>query len=254
MEIEVVHLAVDNPAVLYRRYPGRDFVQPCFVALDLADGALSADYDGEVSGNTPESVYHGRVLRWEIPVLTAQAANELLDDLAAAAQRVLDGASIEWNGSSNVVRLTAEALAAEEEATALCAAADRAKVVEFGAEHWFSEGRPPAVEAIATDVELEESAQELQADAQSQAVTDDSGDYIVLGGLVDYLAARRAQAREEVEEQLEAAAQTLTEITRRRDTLVRAASMWLSSRQVGDLACLSHTHVQRIVRYEQNAD
>jgi len=63
--------------------------------LDLADGELYADY--RATNDTPGRVWLGQVRTWEIPPLVADAANELMQDIAPLAQRILDGSDIEVN-------------------------------------------------------------------------------------------------------------------------------------------------------------
>ncbi|MFE1358873.1 helix-turn-helix domain-containing protein [Streptomyces harbinensis] len=100
---------------LHRHYSREHKAQPTYIELDLEDGVMLADYDSEVGGGSPEAVHHGRVRRYRIPVLTAAAANSLMEELKPLAQRVLDGATIEWDGSNKVGRLNDDAAQAEAE-------------------------------------------------------------------------------------------------------------------------------------------
>src|SRR5690606_13306206 len=83
---------VVEPTALYCRYGNNYEPQPVYVALDLEDGALYADYQ---AGGTPMRVWLGQVRTWSIPPLVADAANALLREIAPLAQRILDGSSIE---------------------------------------------------------------------------------------------------------------------------------------------------------------
>ena len=116
--VQVHH--VTGPTDLYCQYSGQYQRQAAFVALSLETGSLWADYDGEIGNAVPFDVWHRRVLRWYIPALRAEAANALLDEIAPLAQRVLDGASIEWNGHNMVGRLTTDADAAAIEIDHAC--------------------------------------------------------------------------------------------------------------------------------------
>src|SRR5690606_1655454 len=83
---------VAEPTALYCRYAASYQPQPVYVALDLADGALYADYQ---AGGTPMRVWLGQVRTWSIPPLVGDEATALLEHIAPLAQRVLDGSDIE---------------------------------------------------------------------------------------------------------------------------------------------------------------
>lgn len=259
MQLQTTRLDETNPTTLYRHYAGELESQGCYVSLDLEDGELTADWNGEIGNSVPESVWNGRKLRWGIPCLTSTAANKLLDELAPIAQRILDGATIEWDGNNNVGQLTEAAQVAAEELAEACAAACEdgryARIAEYEAADWYSEGEPPAVTAAMTDDELDALAEQLQADDAGtdtdQTFTDNPGDYVVLTGLDDYLANLRATAREVAEDELQEAAEAVAEATERRDELVAIVSAWRPSRVVGEMVNLSHTQVQRIVKEQQ---
>ncbi|MEW1912529.1 hypothetical protein AB0442_29520 [Kitasatospora sp. NPDC085895] len=114
---------VTRSAELHRRYHGQSQAQPVYVELGLGDGVLLASYDAEVGGGRPAEVHHGIDWRWTIPILQAEAANELLDELAPLAQQVLDGSEVVWDGHNRVGRiLTDEAQAAFDAIGERCAA------------------------------------------------------------------------------------------------------------------------------------
>ncbi|MFX4303014.1 hypothetical protein ACOJUR_12280 [Alicyclobacillus tolerans] len=50
---------------VYMHYQGQYDVQPAFIALDEY-GNVSADYSTEIGNGVPESVYHGRTIRFPI--------------------------------------------------------------------------------------------------------------------------------------------------------------------------------------------
>src|SRR5690606_3153876 len=79
---------VAEPDALYCRYKNNYEPQPVYINLDLADGALYADY--RATNDTPMRVWLGQVRAWEIPPLVADAANKLMQDIAPLAQRILD--------------------------------------------------------------------------------------------------------------------------------------------------------------------
>lgn len=110
---------------LYHRYPGQTEEQGCYVELTPEDDTptLSASWNGEIGNAVPARVWHGRILRWGIPCLTADAANRLLDKLLPLARRVVSGYSCGWNGSSHVGELDDLAQQASDKIERLCAEA-----------------------------------------------------------------------------------------------------------------------------------
>src|SRR5689334_13481078 len=128
LTINPVKLHEGDPAALHCHYPTQNDPQPCCLILDLEDGDLTATYNPNIDGGVTTREWNGIVRSWSIPCLTAASANRLIDDVAPIAQRILDGATVEWDGSNHVGRLNADASeAAEELATtlaALCECAD----------------------------------------------------------------------------------------------------------------------------------
>jgi hypothetical protein len=104
---------VEQWDALYRRYPGRPQPQPCYIELNCAFGVMQAEYDARITA-VPMSVWHGHIRRYGIPCLTADAANELMDEIAPLAQQVLDGYESEWDGSNLIAAFDEDAQQAEE--------------------------------------------------------------------------------------------------------------------------------------------
>lgn len=104
-----------EPTELYRHYDGQTEPQPAYIELDLKSEKLYADYDGEIGGATPFSVHYGFDRRWGIPVLTVEAANRVLHEIAPLADRILADWEEEWDGNNMVAVLGEDAQAAEEE-------------------------------------------------------------------------------------------------------------------------------------------
>lgn len=116
MEVTVNKLDESEPHQLYHRYPGQTNPQGCYIELDTRTGEWTADYNAEIGNAVPMDVWHSRTLRFRLgAVPNAAHANRLLEELAPLAQRILDGASVEWDGSNLVGRFTADAQAAENE-------------------------------------------------------------------------------------------------------------------------------------------
>lgn len=100
---------------LFRQYHGQSEPQPAYLELDLRDGTLLADYDSEVGSAAPYAVWHGFERRWGIPVLTGEAANRVMAEIAGLAGRILADYEEHWDGRNTVARLGEDAQAAEDE-------------------------------------------------------------------------------------------------------------------------------------------
>jgi hypothetical protein len=106
---------------LHCQYPGQTSAQPVHVELDCREeGALSASYNPEIGSGVPETVHARFVLRWTIPALKADAANELLAKIAPLAERIVSGFDEVWNGSNFVGDFDDDADDACEDIEALC--------------------------------------------------------------------------------------------------------------------------------------
>lgn len=112
-DVKIIHC--DQDAELYRRYNGQSKAQPAYIELGVKDGILLADYDAEVGGGEPPIVRNGFDRRYSIPVLTGEAANRVMDEIAPLARRILADWSEKWDGNNHIAVLGPEAQAAEEE-------------------------------------------------------------------------------------------------------------------------------------------
>ncbi|MFI8769553.1 hypothetical protein ACIGN6_32240 [Streptomyces sp. NPDC053792] len=180
-----------RPDELHARFHGQSEAQPAYVELGLKDGILLASYDAVVGQGVEAEVYHGIDRRWSIPVLTQDAANRLLDDLAPLAQRVLDGSDVVWDGNNWVGRVvTEDAEAAYDEITERCEGIEDHDGNEDLLSVWSTDSigdlwdaEEAGVTAQSTDEELdriEERLTEEFRDGQGLA-------FVVIEGLDDYL-------------------------------------------------------------------
>jgi transcriptional regulator with XRE-family HTH domain len=104
-----------NATELFRHYDGETKPQPAYIELDTQAGTLYASYNAEIGTALPETVRHGLDRRYEIPVLTADAANRVMEEIAPLADRIIAGTEAVWNGESTVADMNEDAIAAEEE-------------------------------------------------------------------------------------------------------------------------------------------
>jgi len=242
---------VVEPDALYCRYAGNYEPQPVYISLDLADGALYADY--RATNDTPGRVWLGQVRTWEIPPLVADAANELMQDIAPLAQRILDGSDIEVNPRTGdrVGVLNDDAMAAEWEIYEIIENWREDPTVsvveEISVGDWYSGGDDPCDElgltAETTDDELEQLAAKIEEDIRAAA-----GAVVVVTGAEEWVRARRDELRDELRNELMQVASDLGALRERRDKLVRRLyACGDSTRAIAKLAGTSHTQIRRII-------
>lgn len=104
-----------EPTELHRHYDGQSEAQDAYIELDLRQSSLLADYNSEVGNAVPFTVRYGFERRYSIPVLTGEAANRVMDEIAPVASRVLADWEEIWDGNNRVARLGEAAEAAEAE-------------------------------------------------------------------------------------------------------------------------------------------
>ena len=199
--IKILHIDETDPAALHLHYSGQTEQQPCYVELDCETGELSADSNGEIGNGVPSRVWHGACLRWRIPCLLPDVANELMDEIAPLSQTLVDGYSVEWDGNNHSGRhVTDESREAADEIERLCAESggeDR-EVQAWDAGDWL-QGGEPIVTADTTDEQLVTLAETLRDDAHEHGTH-------VLFGLDDYLSDLRDAARDAANDGNEAVA------------------------------------------------
>lgn len=254
-ELNITQVVTEDE--LYHRYDQRQQPQPAQLNLDLRDGSMWCNYDPLIEGGMTQSAYNGLVLVATIPHLTADAANELMNELKDLAQTVLNGANTYWNGHDDVGKLTdAAASAAWDEIREICAGTpfERSQLVEeWSPGDWYADESAEAIAvrlgitAESTDHEVEMMARE---EAKSANHNGDAGYSILdIDDTFAFLCGFREGQRGQIRAQLEDARDALTKAEKERDDLLRRIHSWKddSLRTLGELAELSHTQVARIV-------
>lgn len=177
---------------LHCHYERQTERQGCYIELDCKTGIMAASYNAEIGNAIPFSVYHGHDRRWGIPCLTADAANELMEEIAPLAQRVLDGYESHWDGNNHVAALTDDAQQAETEIEAeieTLRVDEHNGVSEWDAASWLAEwDRLDIITAKTTDEEL--NAMEEEADGTAEV------ENIVLLGTGRWLREKRDELRD----------------------------------------------------------
>jgi hypothetical protein len=176
---------------LYCQYPRQSNQQPCYVELRCQSGIITASYNAEIGNAIPCSVNDGHDQRWAIPCLTADAANEMLAEIAPIAQRVLDGYASEYDGNNHRATFTDDARDAKDEIEQLIEAHrytyDNSYVIGgMNADDWLSS--TPEITAATTDEEIEAMATDYQGIA--------AADNIVLLGMAKHLELLRQAHRD----------------------------------------------------------
>ncbi|MFF4771054.1 hypothetical protein ACFY1V_31555 [Streptomyces sp. NPDC001255] len=191
---------------LFRQYPGRETHQPAHIELGLKDGVLLAQHSSEVGdAAVPESVYSGHDVRWPVPILTADAANALLEEIAGPARRMLSDWSEHWNDSTFVAQLGEDGVAARAEIAALIeeatVSAPQVQVWDVSGASNGDERDEFGITGATTDERLAEIEAKIMADL---AECEPEGAVVVCPGLSEYLTALRDDAaKEEADEEAE---------------------------------------------------
>lgn len=252
---------VDEIDDLFCKYPGQSGPQPVELSLDIRTGQLSCAYNPTIGGGSTFDHYHRLILAERIPCLTAEAANAFMAEVVPLAQLVVDGATVEWDGSNHVGRFTTAAMAAWERITELCdegAFDDSQTVSWWSVSSWFSEGDADTVESLGitadtTDQQLGDLA---AAEVVSATRNGEAGyNLLDLDETLTYLTGLRDELRDEVRKQLEDVAEQHEEMKRERNRLIRRVKSWNDEgdtlRSIGTLAGVSHTKVAQIAKQRE---
>lgn len=187
MTIEIIKLTDWDE--LHCWYHGQTSPQGCYIELDCRNNSLAACYNHEIGNAIPFSLYHGHDRRYGIPCITADAANDLMEELLPLAERVVAGYRSEWDGHNHVARLDADAIAAEEEIERMIAERDFENdgVSTWDASEWL-DGSDLPITAATTDEEIAAMAYDIEEEASCER--------IILIATVKYLERRREDLAE----------------------------------------------------------
>lgn len=186
---------VENQFDLYRWYDRQSEPQPCFVQFHTETGSLTADFDAEIGNAVPMHVCHRRVLRWSIPLLTADRVNDLLDQLAPLCERIYSGSRTVWDGNNHVGRLDADAEKAREEIEAICDALESDVNVWEAGDFLQCTGRTDADRAREAGITVDTTDDDLCAIAGKTLTDARSNGVDILRRLVPTLEGLRAALR-----------------------------------------------------------
>lgn len=161
---------------------------PTYLEVDLTSREISAGY--HAGSGTPGQVWNGFIRRYDIPLLTADAANRLMERVAPLAERMCDDWSEEiGRGGRAEAVLGADGRAAEGELIATLPdentvdPADTVDVWEASLMFVGNEAEEYGITADTSDEELEQIAEQMLDEIRSSSA---SG-VVVAPGLEEYL-------------------------------------------------------------------
>lgn len=161
---------------------------PTYLEVDLTSREISAGY--HAGSGTPGQVWNGFIRRYDIPLLTADAANRLMERVAPLAERMCDDWSEEiGRGGRAEAVLGADGRAAEDELIATLPdentvdPADLVDVWEASLMFVGNEVDEYGITADTSDEELEQIAEQMLDEIRSSSA---SG-VVVAPGLEEYL-------------------------------------------------------------------
>jgi|GEM_PF-5055803 len=135
------------PDELFKWYDGQNDRQPVYIYLDPeandGTGQLWAAHQGEPGNSRSTKLHSERLIRFAIPLLTGDAANELMvnEEVQALAARMVLGYSKEWDGNGYRGRLDEDAKEAECDLSVLLWSSEDRTLEVFEAEEFFANDR-----------------------------------------------------------------------------------------------------------------
>lgn len=200
-QIQIRTVPEQDSLELYERRPRTTAAQPLLLQLDLEDGELSVfPFPDVTPDQRPEQVDTGVLVRWDLPLLTPQAANTLMRQVKPLAQRMRFGTDLDQNkAGATHAGLDADAEVARTRIQHLCqqSANGPGSLEEIDADVFF--GLPLQRTATEYDLCAATTTERLQALAEqidAQAVEEG---YILLG-TAEHLG--RVVAEQEVDTEL----------------------------------------------------
>lgn len=171
---------------------------PTYLEVDLPGREVSVGY--QVGSGTPGRVWHGYTRRYDIPLLTADAVNRLMEKIAPLAEQMCDDWSEEiGRGGRAEAVLGADGRAAEDELVATLPGdedvdpEDLVDVWDAAALFVGNETEEYGITAETSDEELEQIAEKMLDQVRSSSA---SG-VVVAPGLTEYLRDLRAEMIEQ---------------------------------------------------------
>lgn len=86
---------------IYTKYASEYSAQPAILRLNLETGEVDAYVWGNIGGGIAGRAFNGVDQEWKIPPLTVDGFRRFVDRVSSMLQDVLDGATVEWDGSNH---------------------------------------------------------------------------------------------------------------------------------------------------------
>lgn len=187
---------ITERAQLYRHEPGQFGRQEVRMHLDIPTATLGARFVPYGDEDTiPLSVYHGRGVLWMIPCLAAEAANDMLEDVAPLCKRIIDGTEIDWSGTNRIGTRNDDAEAAIGEIIKIVDRYDDPELIitEYSASEWYDDGPDAAREATGITADTtDEQLTKIIGEETDEALSANA----IVPDMSEYLASLRDAARD----------------------------------------------------------
>ena len=171
---------VEDPRAFFCRYQGECNAQPVFLYLDLQDGELFVSTWESDESSFPAATFNGTLRRWKWSgVPTPDQANDLMEEVAPLAQKMLDSSEVDFVEGNWVGTLGEEAQKAERAIEkALCA--EWGRVCEMDPSEFFGDLADLGITAETTDEEIEKVVAEADytGDEGVVYVVEDAGEFL----------------------------------------------------------------------------
>ena len=171
---------------LYCHYSSQLEPQRAFITLDGRDGTYAADYDAEIGGGVPSSLWHGVICRIPAPALLLESyVEQYIDDVKRITEPARAGYEVIWNGNNHVgswPHWTDDTDASLEIIYARYASDESCCASEYDVSDYLEPGRAEIAPLVAymTDEEIQEKAAEFEHEAASSNV-------VLYGDVASYL-------------------------------------------------------------------
>lgn len=151
--ISITYLDERGQGALCHKFDGQSSPQGCYIELDTDNGTMNADYNSGIGNAVPQAVYDGVVRRYEMPLLSAESANDLMNEIAPLVDQVMK--NFEKDASAiDDVEVKIERICNEYESD----------IESVDLNIWFRNGYPDEITAFTGDDELKKIAESQEMD------------------------------------------------------------------------------------------
>ena len=189
---------------LYCKYPSQSSRQDIFIELDCeGEGRLTADWNALIGTAVPPEVWHGHTQRWEIPLLTENALEELFEKIEPLAKRVVAGYESVWDGNNHVAHFDEDATEAIKEIDRLTSEdnfTEDETLVEWNAHDWLTANGSNSAEELKIHISMTEDEIETLAEKYEAEFKDEVPNGVTDGTMKEAIEQIIEELKEESEE------------------------------------------------------